>query len=153
MAPDTSLSSPIANTLHRLRDHIASIPKQLVVLPESALVQKKPGKWSQKEILGHLIDSALNNLKRFTDAQFADGFYEIQGYQQDDLVIINRYQALPLRHLITLWSSLNTQILYVLEGATSETLAQPVRFASSGVPDRTLDWLINDYVDHLKTLL
>jgi hypothetical protein len=29
----------------------------------------RAGKWSRKEIIGHLIDSALNNTQRFTRAQ------------------------------------------------------------------------------------
>lgn len=29
-----------------------------------------PGKWSKKEILGHLVDSAGNNLHRFVRGQY-----------------------------------------------------------------------------------
>ena len=29
-------------------------------------------KWSKKEILGHLIDSAINNLQRFTEIQYSE---------------------------------------------------------------------------------
>ncbi len=40
------------------------------------LVSKKPApnKWSVKEILGHLIDSAVNNHHRFVRAQAVDDF-------------------------------------------------------------------------------
>ena len=147
----------IASSLEQIRTHIRQVPERLNALPETDLTQHAPGKWSRKEILGHLIDSALNNLKRFTDAPLADGPYVLQGYRQDDLVQANRYQQLPLAHLLALWSSLNAQIVYVTEALPVDGLGKPIRFSQSDVPDRTLRWLIEDYVahleHHLKTLL
>ena len=147
----------IANALDRLRNQIGQVPERLNALPETDLTQHAPGKWSRKEILGHLIDSALNNLKRFTDAPLSDGPYALQGYRQDDLVQANHYQQLPLAHLLTLWSSLNAQIVYVTEALPIDVLSKPIRFSQPDVRDRTLGWLIEDYVahleHHLKTLL
>jgi hypothetical protein len=40
--------------------------------PERAAVRPAPGKWSPKEIVGHLIDSASNNHGRFVRAQLQD---------------------------------------------------------------------------------
>ncbi|MBD2755350.1 DinB family protein [Spirosoma validum] len=145
------------DALHRLRTHIAEVPARLATRSVTELAQKVPEKWSRKEILGHLIDSAINNLKRFTDAQFADGPYPIQSYSQNQLVIVNHYQDLPIEHLITLWQSLNTQIVYVVEFLSAETLAHPVQLTTSNSAAYTLGWLIEDYVvhleHHLKTLL
>ncbi|WP_420147363.1 DinB family protein [Spirosoma sp.] len=145
------------DALNRLRNHIADVPSRVVLRSAAELTKKMRGKWSRKEILGHLIDSAVNNLKRFTDAQFADGPYPIQPYRQDELVRVNHYQELPLAHLLTLWQSLNTQILYVAEATPAEALAQPVHINTSDVKEYTLGWLIEDYVahleHHLKTLL
>jgi ribosome biogenesis SPOUT family RNA methylase Rps3 len=31
-----------------------------------------PKKWSKKQILGHLVDSGINNLQRFTEIQFEE---------------------------------------------------------------------------------
>lgn len=149
----------ITNALERLRDHIAYVPERLTTLSETDLTQKPPGKWSRKEILGHLIDSAINNLKRFTDAQtINDQPYQMQGYDQNKLVDINHYQDLPLTHLLTLWSSLNKQIVYVGETIPLETLARTVRSGQADPnPVLILGWLIEDYVahleHHLKTLL
>ena len=38
----------------------------------------QPGKWSKKEILGHLIDSATNNHQRFVRAQETEAGYNEQ---------------------------------------------------------------------------
>ena len=150
-------TSSIADALARLRVYLTQVPERLVTLSETELMQKAPGKWSRKEMLGHLIDSALNNLKRFTDAQFAGGPYIIQRYSQDNLVIVNRYQQLPMDHLLTLWRSLNNQILYVAEAIPVDLMDKPVQIGQDPSSGLTLGWLIEDYVvhleHHLKTLL
>ena len=124
---------------------------------EAELTEKDTGKWSRKEILGHLIDSAINNLKRFTDAQFTDEPFSVQSYNQNQLVVVNRYQYLPVEHLLALWSSLNTQILFVAEAMPTDELTKSIQFQQSDVQTHTLGWLIEDYVahleHHLKTLL
>ncbi|GAB2561778.1 DinB family protein [Spirosoma areae] len=147
----------ITDALDRLRTHLTEVPARLNALSEIDLTQRVPGKWSRREILGHLIDSALNNLKRFVDAQFAEGPYTIQGYNQNKSVVVNHYHDLPLPHLLTLWHSLNRQVLYVAEAIPPETLAKPILFGQNPEPGQTLGWLIDDYVahleHHLKTLL
>lgn len=140
----------VTDALHRLRQHIDEVPARLQAFPETELTQHSPGKWSRKEVLGHLIDSALNNLKRFTDAQFAEGTYQFQGYNQNKLVIVNQYQTLPLAHLLTLWRSLNTQIVYVAEAIPAASLNRPVSIGSVINPEQTLCWVIEDYVAHLE---
>ena len=142
----------IAHALTRLRNHVADVPAQLMAQSETDLIQTSPGKWSKKQVLGHLIDSAINNLKRFTDAQFSDGPYLIQRYNQNGLVAVNYYQTLPLTHLLTLWASLNQQILFVAEVISLTKLAQTVYFGDKPTddPELTLGWLIEDYVSHLE---
>ena len=48
-------------------------------------------KWSPREIVGHLIDSAANNHQRFVRAQFTDDLV-FSGYQQAEWVGV---QAIP----------------------------------------------------------
>jgi hypothetical protein len=147
----------ITDSLARLLDHIKYVPEKLMRFSEAELTEKDTGKWSRKEILGHLIDSAINNLKRFTDAQFTDEPYSVQSYNQNQLVVVNRYQYLPVEHLLALWSSLNTQILFVAEAMPTDELTKSIQFQQSDVQTHTLGWLIEDYVahleHHLKTLL
>lgn len=140
----------ITAAIERLRQHISEVPHQLVSFSETELTQHAPEKWSRKEILGHLIDSAINNLKRFTDTQAIDGPYLLQPYNQNNLVVVNQYQNLPLSHLLTLWSGLNTQIIYVAEAIPSAGLKQTVRFADPASDNQTMGWLIEDYVAHLE---
>lgn len=80
-------------------------------------------KWSKKEILGHLIDSGINNLQRFTEIQFLEKPYKIKPYNQDELVKANNYQNKNSHELYELWLQLNIQILHIIKSHTKETLA------------------------------
>jgi hypothetical protein len=113
---------------------------------DELLLPPAPGKWSRKQVLGHLIDSAVNNLKRFTDAQLFDQPYIVIGYRQDGLMEVNDYQHLPLTHIIELWQALNRQIVFVVGRMPADKLAYRVEAAGS----HTLAWLVGDYVVHMK---
>ena len=107
-------------------------------------------KWSKQEILGHLIDSAINNLKRFTEIQFLSLPYIVQSYQQENLVLVNNYQHLPLAHLLDLWAALNKQIIYVVENIPAEKFSYPVNPQYDNNETKNLRWIICDYVAHME---
>ena len=104
-------------------------------------------KWSKKEILGHLIDSAINNLQRFTEIQFAPKPYQIQSYRQVELVKANNYQSASVKDLTILWQAVNRRIQQVILMQTELTLAFPIILGNGDSAD--LAFLIRDYVDHL----
>ena len=100
--------------MKQLETYIESFPIKLKQFSSEELLKRSAaGKWSAQEILGHLIDSAVNNLKRFTEIQFLSQPYTVISYRQNELVIVNDYQNLPLQHLLDLWQSLNRQIVFV----------------------------------------
>jgi hypothetical protein len=109
-----------------------------------------PGKWSRQQVLGHLVDSAINNLKRFTDAQLVEQPYIIIPYKQDGLMEVNAYQELPLQHLLILWQSLNQQIVFVVRNIPVDKLAYEVQPQYNQTGSQTLAWLICDYVAHME---
>jgi hypothetical protein len=139
----------LQTSLQALQQHIGEVPLLFRRFAADALLQKPaPGKWSKQEILGHLIDSAVNNLKRFTDAQYFPQPYQVLRYQQDDVVAVNHYQQLPLDHLLQLWSALNQQIVYVVGNIPAEKLAYVI--ITPGGDTQTLEWLAIDYVAHME---
>jgi hypothetical protein len=139
----------LQTAISQLEKHIQEMPGQFSQISQEALLQKPgPDKWSKQEILGHLIDSAINNLKRFIDAQYLPRPYQIIRYQQDDAVAINRYQQLPTAHLLQLWSLLNQQIVFVVSNIPNEKLSYVVIIPSG--ESRTLEWLVIDYVEHME---
>ena len=139
----------LQTAIQQLEKHISEVPDRFKKLSEEVILKKPaPGKWSKQEILGHLIDSAINNLKRFTDAQCFPQPYKVIRYSQDDLVILNRYQLLPLEHLLPLWIALNQQIVYVVSNIPDDKLAYTIITPSGD--SKTLEWLAIDYVEHME---
>jgi len=143
--PDTKMA------MKHLAHFIDTIPGKYIALPEAALLQlPAPGKWSKKQVLGHLIDSAINNLKRFTDIQFSPQPYIVQAYQQNELMAVNNYQELPLAHLLQLWQSLNQQVVFIVENIPAEKMHFAVNSQYNSNEMKTLAWIICDYVAHME---
>jgi len=103
-----------------------------------------PGKWSKREILGHLVDSAQNNIRRFIVAQYEDTPSIV--YSQDDWVSLTAYQTYPSRELIPLWTMLNKHIVIILTNMSPEAMQ---RQCSMGGQSQTLAWVAADYCNHL----
>jgi len=107
-----------------------------------------PEKWSKKEILGHLIDSGLNNLQRFTEIQFENKPYKIRKYKQDELVKANDYQNAETKEIVEFWVSINNRIQNLIKQQTGKTLDYKIELDTGNISD--LRFLIKDYVDHLE---
>jgi hypothetical protein len=123
-----------------------------------AALRPAPGKWSRKEIIGHLIDSASNNHGRFVRAQLQDDLI-FTGYEQEAWVRVQRYQDRPWHDLVRLWQAFNHHIASVMDAADSDALARPrarhnldqLAWQSvSAMESTTLEYFMRDYVDHLK---
>src|ERR1700755_2332711 len=71
-----------------------------------------PEKWSKREILGHLIDSAQNNIRRFIVAQYEETPTIL--YNQDAWVNFTAYRDYPIPGLVSLWNGLNKHIVQIL---------------------------------------
>jgi hypothetical protein len=107
-----------------------------------------PEKWSKKEVLGHLVDSAINNTKRFTEAQFSVASYTVVAYSQNELVKINDYQNKNIVELFDLWFHLNKHIAFIIKNITEEKLSIEINLHDFS--RCTLEILIQDYISHLK---
>jgi len=140
-----------STAMKQLETYIESFPIKLKQFSSEELLKRSaPGKWSTQEILGHLIDSAVNNLKRFTEIQFLSQPYTVISYMQNELVIVNDYQNLPLLHLLDLWQVLNRQIVLVVRNIPIEKLDYPVDPQYESREMKTLSWIICDYVAHME---
>ncbi len=140
-----------------LRKAVAFAIPRLVAIPEvEASRPPAPGKWSPKEIIGHLIDSASNNHQRFVRAQLP-GASAFDGYAQDDWVKLQRYNKTDWSALVGLWASFNLHLAWVMEHTPEETALRSrpdlqlarLAFRPANGPV-SLGWFIEDYVEHLK---
>jgi hypothetical protein len=145
-----------ADTLSRMVE--AAVPGLLAIMEYEAGEVPEPGAWSAKEILGHLIDSATNNHRRFVLAQIDDAMI-FPGYAQDDWVVVQRYDQSPWAELIELWRQLNGHLAHVFRSTAEDELHRvrtthnlheiAFRPVLEGAPV-TLHWFQEDYVVHLQ---
>ena len=140
----------MTNNIELLSHYLAVVPYHFKNISSKELSQKpNPEKWSKKEILGHLIDSAVYNLERFTKIRFAPQPFEIIPYPQADLVKANDYQNAETDQLLNLWTSLNRQILSVWKNYSENELALKIDIPYIN-QKADLQWWINDYREHME---
>ena len=106
-----------------------------------------PGKWSNKEILGHLIDSAANNHQRFIRLQLGPSI-NLPGYDGDEWVRVQAYQDRPWSEIIDLWRMYNTQLASVIRRVDPAALRNVWHMPDGKAVD--LEFIMRDYVDHLR---
>ena len=110
---------------------------------------RKPaaGAWSQKEELGHLIDSATNNHVRFVRASLEPEFHG-PGYAQEGWVNAHRYNEMPWADLIDFWKNYNLLLGRLVEHLPENLMGRKCIVGES--QPVTLEFLIEDYVLHMQ---
>jgi hypothetical protein len=145
--------------INELRTMVEWAAPLLLSLSESESASRPaPGKWSPKEIVGHLIDSASNNHQRFVRAQLQDDLI-FDGYDQDAWVATQRYQDAAWPELVWLWRIFNLHIAHVMRTVPADVRTRArsrhnlhqLAFRTFRADEpATLDDLMEDYVEHLK---
>ena len=114
-----------------------------------------PKKWSKKEIIGHLVDSAQNNIRRFIVGQYETKPHIV--YYQDNWVAMQDYQNYSTPELIQLWKLLNKHICVILKNMSKENYERLCNTGEEKEELHTLEFLATDYVrhhlHHLKQIL
>ena len=154
-----STSNKYEEFLADFRETIASATARLRAIPEEQSRHKSsPEDWSPIEVLGHLIDSAANNHHRFVRAQFTNDL-EFPGYEQDNWVNSQKYRDEAWSDVIQLWSAYNLHLLHVASVIPEDVLTKhrarhTLDQIAFNLVDKsepaTLEYLIRDYVDHLR---
>lgn len=130
----------------RLLEYLEKLHRRIDELSADELYFKEDStKWSKKEIVGHLIDSANANILRFTEIQFSLSPYEIKTYQQKLLVESNKYQEKNTEDLLNLITVLNKHIAFLIEKALWKSTDLKIAIDKEVYP---IDFLVKDYVDH-----
>ena len=137
----------IQATVKRLNEILFELPGKIKGIPEDNLNAVLPGKWSKKEILGHLCDSAVNNLSRVIMAQYSKQPFQIIKYEQEEWVRVNGYRNHSIDYVLNLWSTLNRQFIQVISRTEQEKLNYTI---DSDGEFHTLGWLIEDYLKHME---
>ena len=135
------------DVIERFENLCNTVPTLLSDISEAAF-NLKPAqeKWSKKEILGHLIDSATNNHHRLIRAQFEN--VPIISYDQNKWNKFSYYQQIQANQLIRFWTSYNLQLLELFKLIPANLLKRECN--TGGANNVTIEWIFNDYVSHLE---
>jgi DinB family protein len=123
----------------------SAVPWLVTLSNAEASLPEREGKWSTKEIIGHLTDSAVNNLGRIIRLQITPE--AMPGYAQDAWVNLQHYQQREWSEVLGLWFALNEHLVWIIRHIPQPTLALPGVVAGGPI---TLGYLIEDYIAHME---
>ncbi len=123
----------VETSIRKLKFLCDTIPSLMMQIPEVEFSSKPiPAKWSKKEIVGHLIDSATNNHQRFVRAQF----------EQKPTISYNQNEWNKFN-----WTVYNKHLLTIIKLIPKESM---IKECNTGQNNITLEFLFDDYVNHLE---
>lgn len=152
------MASPLALLFSSFRTLLNETPGRLARIPDDVAARSlEENKWSAKQELGHLADSAINNHARLIRVQI-ETCPELPGYDQREWVRRNGYQSRSWAEIITLWQTLNQHLLLAAGRISLEDWQRTATFLSAwGKPPAsvspdviTLRFLFEDYIEHMR---
>jgi hypothetical protein len=123
-----------------------TVPRLRAISETGSKIRSGPEKWSKKEELGHLIDSAVNNHQRFVRMQL-NSVLELPGYQQEEWVRLQHYHDRPWPDLIDLWLQYNRHLAVVIRNVNPVALKNTWNSPDGSVD---LEFVITDYITHMR---
>jgi hypothetical protein len=150
---------PEPNSARRLRAALdAAEPLLRAIADDESARPMAEGKWSPRQIIGHLIDSAGNNHQRFVRSALQDEMV-FPPYAQEEWVAVQRYQDIPWPELLTLWLGFNRHLVHVMAAIPQHArervrgkhnLDEIATYPPAHPAEATLEYFMLDYVDHLE---
>jgi len=112
-----------------------------------ALHRYAPGKWSVKEVLGHLADA--ERIYAYRALRFArEDATPLPGFEENLYVPAGRFDARPLRELLDEWNAVRAATLALFRGLDGEALLRRGVANGKSVSVRTLAWLAVGHAGH-----
>ena len=137
----TQLAGTFRSELDSIRQALAAIPSGLADTPW------RPGGWTRKEVLGHMLDSATNNRQRFVRAA-TEGHFDGPNYAQEPWVNAHGYAGQSWETLLGWWKVEHEILAAVVDQIPEERLEASC--VVGGDAPVTLRFLVEDYVVHQR---
>jgi DinB superfamily len=122
-----------------------AMPWLVTISEAEASVPERPDKWSAKQVMGHLTDSAVNNLARIVRIQI-EAEPNLLGYEQMAWVNLQHYAEREWAEVLALWFALNEHVAWAIGHIAR------ARLGNVGVVEGqrvTLGFLVEDYIAHM----
>jgi hypothetical protein len=144
---------PVGNIIETLRQQMADTLTLLASLTEQqALHRYSPGKWSIKEVIGHLIDSerifAYRALRIARNDQTP-----LPGFEQDDYVINGGFDERQLSALTREYEHVRGASIDLFEGLNQEAWDRRGKASEVEVSVRAMAWIISVHELHHKEVI
>jgi hypothetical protein len=137
----TELAHWFRAELEDIRGALHAVPRELADVPW------RPGGWTRKQIVGHLMDSSANNRQRFVRAAI-EGRYAGPKYAQDAWVVAHGYARQPWDRLLRWWE-VQHEVLAAVVDEIGDARLGATCVVGEDTPV-TLRFLIEDYIAHQK---
>jgi len=105
-----------------------------------------PDKWTLKEMVAHLIDSASNNHQRFVRMQL-EPVLVFPKYDAEEWQKVTKIESFDYQTLVTLWKTYNALLMHLIENMNPAALNHVWRREDK---DISLEALIHDYFAHME---
>ncbi|NNE42962.1 MAG: DinB family protein [Gemmatimonadetes bacterium] len=144
---------PDGSIVETLRRGIGDTVEMLgPVGPEAAAYRYEPGKWSLKEVLGHLIDT--ERVFAFRAMSFARGETQaFPGMEQDDYVATGNFDARDLPGLLRELKIGRDSTVAMLDGFPPEAWARRGTASGCEFSVRALAWIMAGHEIHHRQVL
>jgi hypothetical protein len=138
---------------HELRKLITEWELRLQALPEEVIRDKRNSQnRTIRQIVGHLVDSASNNIHRIVHFQYQSSPMVFPDYanlgNNDRWIAIQDYQTEDWNNLVQLWKYINLHIIHVIYHVDVEKLDHVWITATN--EKVTMRDMILDYLRHFK---
>jgi len=110
------------------------------------------GKWTPKEVLGHVIDT--ERIMTFRALCFARGENAaLPGFDQDSYVLNARFGQVPIEFLLEDFQAQRKALLTMIRILPEDSLDLPGNANGNSITPRALFWIILGHLTHHLTIL
>jgi hypothetical protein len=125
---------------------IDTIHQTMLRIAPLADIRLAPDKWTIKEMVGHLVDSASNNHQRFVRLQQTRRL-SFPAYDPERWKEVSGLGGIGYPLLVDLWRSYNLFLLYIIGRIDPASLDAVWEVDGK---QKNLEFLVNDYFTHLR---
>lgn len=142
----TGVAEPLLNQALRLRAMLGNLTD------EGALHRYAEGKWSVKEVLGHIMDTERVMSYRVLRISRGD-ISPLPGFDQDAYIARGSFDARPLSDLLDELTAVREATLTLLQGLPAGALANRGTASGFEVTAGAVVWIIAGHFEHHAQLL
>lgn len=144
---------PDGDIVERLESQLGETLSFLRSIPESRLDYRyAPGKWSIKEIVGHLGDGERVFQYRAWRFSRADTT-PVPGFEENDYVANAPFSRMDISDLISEFEHLRHASIRMLSGLDADGMARRGTANGAEISVRAIAWILAGHVDHHEEIL